>query len=411
MALIRKSVPTLVARQESPRIRVPYAMGALVGGLLHFGFLVFFASLGIWLLAGIQVVSIACFAGAYLSLRRGRPGLGLAVATTEIVVHQMIGTHLLGWDAGFAYLLLAVAPVVMLYPDAPRWVRFGTPVLLIVLFLGLFTLYVGVPAPIALDDMLLLSMNMANQIGAFVILWLLMFFYQRGAELSEGALNIARERSDRLLHNILPEEIVERLRRQPGVVADAFEGTSILFADLVGFTLLAQEKTPEDLVVLLDAIVGAFDELTEERGLEKIKTIGDAYMVASGVPKARPDHAAAMADLALAMRVRFDEVAERAGGSLRMRIGVHSGPVVAGVIGKSKFAYDLWGDTVNTAARMESHGEPGKIHVTEATVRALGEGWEVEERGVIEVKGKGSMRTYWLIGRAQSAPTDPAAAT
>jgi class 3 adenylate cyclase len=165
-------------------------------------------------------------------------------------------------------------------------------------------------------------------------------------------------------------------------------------------TRMCERRSPEEVVRLLDEIVGAFDELVEEQGLEKIKTIGDAYMVAAGVPRTRDDHARAMAALALSMRDKLRSIAVERDAELDMRLGMHTGPVVAGVIGKSKIAYDLWGDTVNTASRMESHGEPGRIHLTEATVAALGEEWLVEERGLVDVKGKGAMRTFWLVGRA-----------
>jgi class 3 adenylate cyclase len=177
----------------------------------------------------------------------------------------------------------------------------------------------------------------------------------------------------------------------------------VLFADIVGFTPFSAKMTPRDLVHLLNEVFSAFDALARRHGLEKIKTIGDAYMVVGGLPAPRTDHAAAVAAMALDMR---DAIGAR-GEGLVLRIGLHTGPVVAGVIGTSKFTYDLWGDTVNTASRMESHGVPGRIHVSDELRAALGEGWRLEERGVIEVKGKGPMRTHWLSGRGPSTCSPP----
>ena len=172
----------------------------------------------------------------------------------------------------------------------------------------------------------------------------------------------------------------------------------MLFGDIAGFTPLSAEIPPQDLVAALDEVFTAFDDIAQRHGLEKIKTIGDAYMAVGGVPVARPDHAQAVARMALEMRELV--LARRFFGSrqLRMRIGIHTGPAVAGVIGRKKFIYDLWGDTVNTASRMESHGVPGRVHVTEATYQALVGGFVLEERGVVEIKGKGEMKTYLVIG-------------
>jgi adenylate cyclase len=181
-------------------------------------------------------------------------------------------------------------------------------------------------------------------------------------------------------------------------IADAFEHATILFADLVGFTSLSQTIPPAELVALLDDIFSRFDALVEERGLEKIKTIGDAYMVAGGVPARRADHVFAVSALALDMQAVLSRGVAAPGGGLHMRIGIHTGPVVAGVIGRRKFAYDLWGDAVNTAARMESHGVPGAIQISRAVRDALGSRAQVEPRGVVDVKGKGPMETFLLLG-------------
>jgi class 3 adenylate cyclase len=204
-----------------------------------------------------------------------------------------------------------------------------------------------------------------------------------------------RARSERLLHNMLPAAIAERLKRQPGAIADGFDQVTVLFADLVGFTPLSERTPPADVVQLLNQVFSSFDAMAARHGLEKIKTIGDAYMLVGGLPLLRADHAASVATMALEMRDALAAIDPR----LALRIGLHAGPVIAGVIGTSKPSYDLWGDTVNTASRMESHGEPGEIHVSDACKVLLAEaGFALVERGTIEVKGKGPMRTWWLKG-------------
>jgi adenylate cyclase len=222
---------------------------------------------------------------------------------------------------------------------------------------------------------------------------------RRRAFLSQRHADLERARSERLLHNVLPVSIAEQLKDDGARIAQHFDEATVLFADIVGFTPLSQELSPKELVTVLDEIFSAFDAVAGRLGVEKIKTIGDAYMVAGGVPTPRTDHASAVAEMALEMRAI---VAARsfAGRPLRMRIGIHSGPVVAGVIGTKRLIYDLWGDTVNTASRMESHGVEDKVHVSEAVRERLGDAFELAERGPVQIKGKGQMRTWFLERRA-----------
>jgi class 3 adenylate cyclase len=207
-----------------------------------------------------------------------------------------------------------------------------------------------------------------------------------------------RQVSDDLLHNILPEEIADRLRENPSAIADSVPAATVLFADIGGFTPFAASLSPAEIVELLDLLFGKFDDLCEERGIEKIKTIGDAYMAVAGIPKPDPDHAASMAELAFDMQRAAAAIAPLWPAELALRIGMSSGPVVAGVIGRRKFAYDLWGDTVNTASRMESHGRPNRIHVSEATYELLLPRYAFGEPQQTEIKGKGTMTTYYLLG-------------
>ena len=224
---------------------------------------------------------------------------------------------------------------------------------------------------------------------------------QRNQVLHEAtrALEAERQLSERLLLNVLPRSIAERLKRNPGIVADSFADATVVFADIARFTPIASRMTPEEVVSWLNGVFSAMDRLAAEHGLETIKTVGDAYMFVSGLPNAREDHAETAAEVALSFR---DEMATRTapdGDPLRIRIGMHTGPVVAGVIGTRKFTYDLWGDTVNTASRMESHGSSGAIHVSQETYERLRHRYQFEERGEVEIKGIGKMRTYFLTGR------------
>jgi class 3 adenylate cyclase len=215
------------------------------------------------------------------------------------------------------------------------------------------------------------------------------------------ALAVEQDRSERLLLNVLPSPIAARLKQGEAVIADRFPEVTVLFVDLVDFTQSSDRSTPERVVQVLDDLFTAFDRLAERHGLEKIKTIGDAYMAVGGLPAPRPDHAEAVAEMALAVREEVPRHLDPSGQPLALRIGIDTGPVVAGVIGTTKFSYDLWGDTVNTASRMESQGVVGCIQVTERTYRRLRDGYRFERRGPIQVKGKGELVTWFLLGRIE----------
>ncbi|MFP4007220.1 MAG: adenylate/guanylate cyclase domain-containing protein [Spirulinaceae cyanobacterium] len=215
----------------------------------------------------------------------------------------------------------------------------------------------------------------------------------------ETALRQEQEKSEQLLLNILPEAIATQLKQSPGTLAKQFEEVTILFADIVGFTSLSERLGPIELVNLLNRIFSQFDRLAERHGLEKIKTIGDAYMVVGGLPVPRQDHAEAIAEMALEMQVAIAQLQQEIDETIEIRIGINTGPVVAGVIGIKKFIYDLWGDAVNVASRMEAHGQPGKIQLTETTYERLKARFYCEKRGTIAVKGKGDTVAYWLEGK------------
>ena len=254
--------------------------------------------------------------------------------------------------------------------------------------------------PAELPAAFVVTFFVLNVMGVTLSAFVMLGYFVEQRERARAALEIERERSERLLLNVLPSPIAQRLKERDGVIAERYEDVSVLFADLVEFTEHAMVLSAEELVALLDRIFTAFDHVADLHGVEKIKTIGDAYMVAGGLPDPRPDHLTAIALTALAMREELELVAVETGHSwLAVRIGIDSGPAVAGVIGRRKFIYDLWGDTVNTASRMESHGLAGEIQVTGRVAAALSEQFVIRPRGTVTVKGKGPMETFLLTGQ------------
>jgi adenylate cyclase len=238
-----------------------------------------------------------------------------------------------------------------------------------------------------------------NILGVATTVFALLEYFVRARERALAALELEQAKSERLLLNVLPEPVAARLKEHEGLIADACPDVTVLFADIVGFTSLSERLAASEVVALLDRVFARWDELAAAHGVEKIKTIGDAYMVAGGIPLHREDHAEAIADMALAMGPEFTRLTTEIGHALQVRIGIDTGPVVAGVIGRAKFIYDLWGDTVNTASRMESHAPPGTIQVTERTFERLQGSYEFRRRETIDVKGKGPMAPYLLLGR------------
>jgi class 3 adenylate cyclase len=240
---------------------------------------------------------------------------------------------------------------------------------------------------------LLAAVNIAGMIGAY-----LMEAGSRRGFVQEMIAEQERRRSERLLKNILPGSVAERLKRGEEV-AEAFEEATVMFADLVEFTPFAETQSPRDLMRLLNTFFSRFDTFAERFGLEKIKTIGDCYMVVGGVPVPQPDHAERVADMALSLQEEIPILGRGNGCPFELRIGIDTGPVVAGVIGTKKFSYDLWGDTVNTASRMQSHAAPGEITVTTSTFQRLRDGFLFDGPRLVAVKGKGQLPTYRLKGR------------
>jgi len=301
-------------------------------------------------------------------------------------------------DAGGVGLWGILAPLgALVFSEVRSAARWYAAYVVVFLGSGLAGELIGpiwTPLPVWFTSTML-ALNIAVG-GTIVFTLLAVFAGQRRDALA--ALRLEQAKSENLLLNILPRSIADKLKAQTQPIADHFGSASILFADVADFTPWSERLPPAEVVGYLDRLFSRFDDLAERYGLEKIKTIGDCYMVAAGVPTPRPDHARALALMALDMleAIRSDEGVAHLGHELR--IGINSGPVVAGVIGRKRFLYDLWGDAVNTASRMESHGTPGRIQITRATYELLADEFECEPRGTIPVKGKGEIEAWYLIG-------------
>ena len=311
-----------------------------------------------------------------------------------ILVAPAAGTVMLGGldEASGVVLWSLFAPLGAVAFDRPRraWPWFAAFVATILVVLPLSE--VVRPDGADLPNVFVRTFDVLNIVVVSSVAMVLLVTFARGRE-------AAQARVEALLLNVLPAEVAQRLQSDPNSIADAFDEASILFADVVDFTPLASRLDAREVVGLLDRLFTSFDELVDRYGVEKIKTIGDCYMVAAGVPKPRPDHPHALARLALEMReCAKGFLAGRDGQNLRLRIGISSGPVVAGVIGRRRFLYDLWGDTVNMASRMEEHGTPDEIQITRSTWELLDDEFVTESIGLVDVKGKGKTEVWRLVG-------------
>jgi class 3 adenylate cyclase len=367
--------------------KVRLAVAAVAGGghVVQTG--VFFA-FGHPRLAVASFAAVIVFVVVALLVRRGFGRIGGWIAYLEIASHLAFMIWVWGPAAGYwtYYVPLAGGAFIAFAPEEKWDRRIGTLVPFVVAPIAYLWSRGRGPA-IDVSDTMLSTLAVMNVFGALGGTAAIVGWFARVADREHA-------RSEKLLLNILPSPIAARLKDGPTTIADSFDAVTVLFADIVGFTSLSARITTDELILVLNEIFSAFDALAAKHGLEKIKTIGDAYMVVGGVPTTRKDHADAVAAMALDMR---DAIAKKK--NLDIRIGMHSGPVVAGVIGTKKFSYDLWGDTVNTASRMESHSEPGRIQVSDVTHELLAARYEFTDRGTIAVKGKGEMHTWFLDGR------------
>ena len=266
------------------------------------------------------------------------------------------------------------------------------------LYIYSYIRFVPETSPIILDANILTTFYIIISLTVFILVMLFFALFYREIIYTEKLLQNEYERSENLLLNILPEEVAQRLKNEPGFIAEQIPSATVLFADIVGFTSITTSVEPGKLVSTLNEIFSRFDKLADKYSLEKIKTIGDAYMTAGGIPKPMENHTEAIANMALAM---IDEVNafEFEGKNLDVRIGFHTGPVIAGVIGARKFSYDIWGEAVNLASRLESHSVTGRIHVSADVYNILKDRYTFEPRGSIPIKGLGNLETYFLTGR------------
>jgi adenylate cyclase len=325
--------------------------------------------------------------GVALNMLGGLAVLGLAVAASQI---ERYATPALMLISIFAFVVLRLRFVAALAASA--------------VYLGAYTavaLLAAHPRALVVDLFILYSaVGAAAAATYFLESASRELFAQRELiAAQEQAIRSEKAKSDRLLRNILPDAVAAELREEERSVAVSYPAATVLFADLVGFTPLTERMPPEATAAMLNEVYSAFDDVARRHGVEKIKTIGDSYMLAGGVPEPCTDHAARVVTAGLAMLEAVGAYAARSGTGIALRVGVHSGPLVAGVIGKAKFSYDLWGDTVNTASRMESHGVAGAVQISEATRQRVANLFEVTPRGEIEIKGKGRMPAFLVIGR------------
>lgn len=346
-------------------------------------------------------ISIPFFTIAIVINHNGKLNTAFSIASFELYFHQVVGMYYLGWDFGFQFWLIYL---VALGFFNPTW---GKKIQRFQLALYMFTviiMYIYFKDGVYhLDPLLKKTGFLINAVSTVIILSLLINGYSKSAYYAEENLkraNIQLQKAHRetrkLLLNILPESIANRLSDGEKIIAESVDEASVLFCDLTGFTEISSSRSAEEIVSLLNGIFYEFDSIVEDMKIEKIKTIGDGYMVAAGIPKPDKDHAIHAVECGLRMLNFMKQYAQETQIDLKLRIGISSGHVVAGVIGKNKFSYDIWGDSVNTASRMESHGIPGKIHISKSTYEKVKDYFKVEHRGKIKIKGKGEMDTYLI---------------
>lgn len=348
----------------------------------------------------VMVVTLACMPFAtHYSDAMGAFYIAIVVCPVVVAICALAGN-----GTGVQFTLLVAPPVSLLIIGPKR-----KDLLFLVSFSAVVSivfseLYFAVPIVEAYRTAIFQNGNFIALIAATAAMIVVTSYLALSrAETAEDALEAEHARSEALLYNLLPEDIAARLKIEPDqTIADSLPKVAILFADIVDFTPRAASLPPEEVVSFLNKVFRAFDELAEKHGLEKIKTIGDAYMVAAGMPKPCGDPVHRVAEMAIDMQRTVAEMAEEFPDGLDVRIGLHAGPAVAGVIGNKKLFYDVWGETVNTASRMESHGEPGRIQVTGPAHEELSKDYAFEPRGTVEVKGMGLVETWWLAGKASS---------
>ncbi|MEM7525316.1 MAG: adenylate/guanylate cyclase domain-containing protein [Pseudomonadota bacterium] len=378
------------------RVALPLALG------IHILFGCAFAYFGVWPMVVFNIGSVLLWSVfVWRCFARNEVKLAFTLgAGVEIPLHAICATLYVGVGAGFilyvftALVAISVAHFLSLAVRSAVFTGFG----LLFAGFGAFALVAPPITPLPIEGTM--AFFVFNSLSLTFAITAILLVQIRATDVAEAGMREQQRRAERLLRNILPEEVAEKLKTGPDVIADEYPEATILFADIVGFTSRAEKLPPTELVRRLDQVFTLWDEIALKHGVEKIKTIGDAYMAVCGAPTRRPDHAVAMVVMAQDMLASVDEINKTREEPLRIRIGINTGPIVAGVIGQSKFAYDLWGDAVNLAARMEQSGEPDLIQMTEQTRDRLGD-MAVTDRGEVTVKGRAPVRAF-TIGRADA---------
>lgn len=374
-----------------------FMLSCLLGLVFHVVFLALFWRVGVIPMALFNVLSIVLWIATLWFVKHGHVLAGYFCIIVEVTIHAVLSVHFVGGDVGFQFFLITLSMVAFILPGLRRQVTI-VALLLAALFVALH-FYDKWHIPVyTLDPRLTAALFFGNFSGAVLVMALTLTYYMGVLERTEAALAAEHVKSESLLHNVLPVVIANRLKQDTVTIAERFDQVSVLFADVCNFTGLSAECDPIELLDALNEVFNYFDTVIEKYGLEKIRTIGDNYMVASGVPVPRPDHAQALARAVLEMMDYPQHCPTALAKALQFRAGINCGPVVAGVIGHTKFHYDVWGDPVNVAARMESHGIPGKIQITGDFYELIEDEFVCERRGRIEVKGKGEMETWFLVG-------------
>ncbi|MFZ0832332.1 MAG: adenylate/guanylate cyclase domain-containing protein [Mycobacterium sp.] len=358
---------------------------------------------GIWRVALINVLAAAVFAAIPLLHRYGVLVAQLTLVLTSYVVLSVV-TWNVGTGAGLQFYFLVGATVAVLVLGIEHVVL--ACVLVAIGAADVIILQFTIPADTGLQPAWALPVGfVVSIVSACVMVVATVWYALREIERAEQAMEEEYERSESLLANILPGSIANRLKNPATtIIADKYDDASVLFADIAGYTERASQSTPADLVEFLNGLYTEFDRLVEQHGLEKIKTSGDCYMVVSSVPEPRPDHLEALACLALKMGDTIAGLKDQMGQAVPIRIGMGVGPVVAGVVGTRRFFYDVWGDAVNVASRMESTGVQGRIQVPQEVYERLNDTFVFEPRGTVEVKGKGVMPTWFLVAEREGGP-------
>jgi len=398
--------PSAVGSDPARAARRSFLLGTIVYGLLGIVWGSVYMAMGLTIPA-LMPLGYVGFAALVLVFYRATDQFAVsrtAILLAWLVLPLLLQGSLGGFSSGSAAVLWSLAaPVGSLFVAPRESVAWAGGFVAVLIAAWVAEPWLEPAAEVTTE--LARAFFALNLTGVGMTVVLIIRDFVRRLQAANRDLELEKMRSEGLLLNVLPASIAERLKAGEQTIADRLDEVTIVFTDLVGFTPMAQARPANEIVDLLDEVVAEFDRLVEKYQMEKIRTAGDGYMAVAGAPEPSTNHASRAADLALDMMESIRSYTDFSGNSLGLRIGIDCGPVIAGVIGLKKFTYDVWGDAVNTASRMESHGVPGKIHVTERVRERLQGSHRFEERGLIEVKGKGQMRTFFLIG--QVAPTQP----